>query len=672
MAICPKCNKEVREGSKFCRECGAALEPVVAESVSEEVTVAEEVLAEEALPVEETPVEQQSEQPEKPKNKFKAALAAVLAKLPIDFRKKKVKIWTAVIAAVLVVVMVLSIVLSVLGRNNYVLYLKEGELMFSGLSNIKPFQVTDDSTTASAAYYTRISKNEKTIFYLDDVEGGVGKLYYRELNKPKKDAEKIDSDVSHFMVNEQGNRVTYYKEGKLYQHNLKDREKLASDVKAGNWAVSEDGKNVIWLNQDGKAYFLKVGSKKEKIDSNITQIIQASDDCKTVWYLKDDNLYVKESKKDKKKIASDVETVLCVYETGELYFTKSDTKTISLKDYVIDDMKEIDAQMVEPEYPNLGDFFDIYDDYDEAYNAYYDAVDAYYEARDAWWDKQDRDDLRTDLEGETLEFDVYDLYFYDGKKVKTVAENIDRYELECSYNKAVIAFNTFAETEVEKIKLSEVSYLYEVREHVEYAFEMHEAMYVAVQDSKTKVTLNDIDEIQISPDGKMIYAFCESDLDTEKGDLYKIAISGKKLKTAEKIASDAYAYGVEFVEGNKLAYFKDVEGDCGTLYIDKKKIDSEVSIYSVYYYEALKGILYCTDVDDEDESYTLMQYKDNKKTEIAEDVHDYEVTSKGKIVYLCDYNVDKSEGDLYLYDKKDSKQIDDEVSMIITIRSWND
>ena len=67
-----------------------------------------------------------------------------------------------------------------------------------------------------------------------------------------------------------------------------------------------------------------------------------------------------------------------------------------------------------------------------------------------------------------------------------------------------------------------------------------------------------------------------------------------------------------------------------------------------------------------------MQYKDNKKTEIAEDVHDYEVTSKGKIVYLCDYNVDKSEGDLYLYDKKDSKQIDDEVSMIITIRSWND
>ena len=306
MAICPKCNKEVREGSKFCRECGAALEPVVAESVSEEVTVAEEVLAEEALPVEETPVEQQSEQPEKPKNKFKAALAAVLAKLPIDFRKKKVKIWTAVIAAVLVVVMVLSIVLSVLGRNNYVLYLKEGELMFSGLSNIKPFQVTDDSTTASAAYYTRISKNEKTIFYLDDVEGGVGKLYYRELNKPKKDAEKIDSDVSHFMVNEQGNRDTYYKEGKLYQHNLKDSQKLASDVKAGNWAVSEDGKNVIWLNQDGKAYFLKVGSKKEKIDSNITQIIQASDDCKTVWYLKDDNLYVKESKKDKKKIASEV------------------------------------------------------------------------------------------------------------------------------------------------------------------------------------------------------------------------------------------------------------------------------------------------------------------------------------------------------------------------------
>lgn len=682
MAICPKCNKEVREGSKFCRECGAPLEELVPESVSEEVPaaedtpveqpkVAEEAPAEQPMVAEEAPAEQQEETPEKPKNKFKAALAAILAKLPIDFRKKKVKIWTAVIAAVLVLVLVLSIVLSFLGRNNYVLYLKEGELMFSSLSNVKPFQVTEDSTTASAAFYTRLSKDEKRIFYLDDIESGVGKLYYREVNKPKKDAEKIDSDVSQFMINEQGNRVTYYKEGKLYQHNLKDREKLASDVKYGNWTVSKDGKNVLWLNQDGKAYFLKVGSDKEKVDSNITRILQVSEDCKTVWYFKDENLYVKESKKTKKKIASDVADVLCIYESGGIYFLKGDTETITLKDYVIDDMKESDAQMVEPVYPSWSEYYDRYEDYDQAWDAYDAAVDAYYEARDAWWDKEDRDDLRRDLEGETIEIEVYDLYFYNGKKVKTVAKNVDRYGMDYANQNATIVFGVFEDKEVEKVKISEVVYLYQIRNAVEDAFEVYSGCYVAVQDSKTKVNLTDVDRIQVADNGKMLYALCNVEHGDE-GDLYKIAVSGKSLKKAEKIASDVCTYDIDFVDGNKLAYFKDVTNSSGTLYIDKKKIDSEVSLYSVNYFEDLKGITYHTDIDEDDDSYTLMMYKDKKKTEIAEDVHSFVVTRKGKIVYICDYNTDRNEGDLYLYDKKESKQIDDEVSRIIVIPSWND
>lgn len=673
MITCPKCNKELEDGTKFCEQCGAEIYEMIycnncGEKTSTEFQFCQNCGA--SLAVEEvTPAEEEAVAP---KTKIQAVKEAIVTRLPFDVKSKKVKLWSAVVAAALVVVMILSMVLSYFGRNNFVLYLKDGELMYTGLSNIKPFEVTEDSTTSYGASYTMLSKDGKKIFYLDEVTETGGKLYYREVNKPKKDAEKIDSDVMQFMINEKGNRVTYYKDGKIYQHNLKDKDKLASNVKSGNWSASKDGKNIIWMDTDGKAYFLKVGKDKEKIDSNITRIIKATEDCKTVWYMKDDNLYVKESKKDKEKIASNVDSVVCIYDSGELYFRKKETDTISLKDYVIDDKKDSDAQMIEPEYPSLSDFLDIYETYDEAYDAYDKARDEYYDARDEWWEKEDRDGLREDLENETIEVEQYDLYYYNGKKVKTIAKNIDRYSMDYAADQAVLAYSVFEKEEVEKVKLSEIDYMYQLRDKVESALEIVGDTYVAIKDKTSKLSLNDIETLNISTDGKMIYAVCDMDEETSEGDLYKIAVSGKKLKKAEKIASDAYAYGIVFVEDNKLAYFKDVDGETGDLYVEKAEVDSDVAVYSVQYSEDLKGILYKTEVDEKNDTYTLKQYKGKKDIEIADDVYSYSVTPNGKIVYLTDYDTDKNEGDLYLYKKSKPQQIDDEVSRIITIRSWDD
>ena len=675
MITCPKCNKELEDGTKFCEQCGAEIYETVycnncGEKTSTEFQFCQNcgasLAVEEVAPAEEVTAT--------PKTKIQAVKEAIVTRLPFDVKSKKVKLWSAVVAAALVVVMILSMVLSYIGRNNFVLYLKDGELMYTGLSNIKPFEVTDDSTTNYAASYTMLSKDGKKIFYLDDVGENGGKLYYREVNRPKKDAEKIDSDVMQFMINEKGNRVTYYKDGKIYQHNLRDREKLANDVKSGNWSASKDGKNIIWMDNDGKAYFLKVGKDKEKIDSNITSILKASEDCKTVWYMKDDNLYVKESKKDKEKIASNVDSVVYIYDSGDLYFRKKETDTISLKDYVIDDKKDSDAQMIEPEYPSLSDFLDIYETYDEAYDAYDKARDEYYDARDEWWEKEDRDGLREDLENETIEVEQYDLYYYNGKKVKTIAKNIDRYSMDYAADQAVLAYSVFEKEEVEKVKLSEIDYMYQLRDKVESALEIVGDTYVAIKDKTSKLGVDDIESLSISADGKMIYAVCDVDEDTSEGELYKIAVSGKKLKKAEKIANDAYSYGIVFVDDNKVAYFKDVDEnrDYGDLYIDKTEVDSEVAIYSVQYYEDLKGILYKTDVDEDNDTYTLKQYKGNKDIEIADDIYSHSVTPSGQIVYLTDYDTEKGEGDLYLYKKSKPKQIDDEVSRIISIRSWED
>ena len=56
--------------------------------------------------------------------------------------------------------------------------------------------------------------------------------------------------------------------------------------------------------------------------------------------------------------------------------------------------------------------------------------------------------------------------------------------------------------------------------------------------------------------------------------------------------------------------------------------------------------------------------------EIADDVYDYIVTPSKQIVYLCEYDVDDAEGELYLYKKNKPQKIDDEVSAIIYIYAW--
>ena len=51
---------------------------------------------------------------------------------------------------------------------------------------------------------------------------------------------------------------------------------------------------------------------------------------------------------------TDVESVVAVYETGEIYYSKSEDKDVTLWDFVEDDMAKADAKAeepVEPEYP---------------------------------------------------------------------------------------------------------------------------------------------------------------------------------------------------------------------------------------------------------------------------------------------------------------------------------
>lgn len=362
------------------------------------------------------------------------------------------------VAVVAVLILVISLIAGGGGKakNDFALYLKDSEIFLSDLKkDSEAWQLTsrlvdtedvDDEDLADSGHtlgmYTCVSEDGKYIFFPDKVGGDDGiSLYYREIANPEADAIKIDSGVRSYTVNTSATIVTYLKgdEGNLYQYKLAEdsKDKVASEVEG--FEVSDDGTKIGYINSEGSLYLKYADKDKEKIASEVSSLEYLTDDFKTVYYIKEGSLYKQVEGEDRVKIASDVYNVIKIYETGEIYYLTSEYGGISLMDYVTDDMKDADASITEPSYPDYPSspsrpYWRDYDtdaEYDAAYAAYEDAYEAweaecdrmeteYYAAREAYYAKLSRDVLREDLEERTLEQSSYSLCFYNGTEAVVI------------------------------------------------------------------------------------------------------------------------------------------------------------------------------------------------------------------------------------------------------------
>ncbi len=286
MTTCPKCGAQFADGTKFCEACGEKLPEV-------EVVVNET----------------ENEQPKENK----------AGKIPA----RLIKIGAIAVVAVIAVIVLCSLIFSG-GENNFALYKKDGELFYTNVPKFKPFELTSDYENGDDLTPI-LSKDGTKIFYSDKDDGS---LYFRYVNKPKKDAEKIASDVDDYEINEKANLVTYIKGGDLYQHNLKESEKIKSGV-VEFW-TSENGKKILFVD-DGNNLYIKNGNKDaEKIKGEINYVYYVSGDLSTIYYEADGTLFCKKGNKDGQKIDSDVSRVLNIYDSGEVFYLKEnegDTNT---------------------------------------------------------------------------------------------------------------------------------------------------------------------------------------------------------------------------------------------------------------------------------------------------------------------------------------------------------
>ncbi len=726
--FCPNCGAEADSKFAFCQNCGASLSapvvqtpavaapaaptPVVVEgataildtvaeidnqAVSNQPTAeaADDVQAHAApTPVVEAPVAKAYSAPAIASAHTAAPETPVVEANTADKKKSKKPLLAILISAVslvLVVAIVLTTVFFSAGNKpNYVLYVKDKEIVYTGISHIKPTVITDklvdsasiknDISTIGNALgrYTYVTDDGKGIFYIDKISSSSYGIYYRKLNKKNQQPIKIDSDIDNFAISSNGKKLVYISDDKLYEHDLEVKTKIANDV--SSFTVSEDFKSIIYIkDMDEDTYTgtlcIKKGKKDTTIDHSVSQIVYVSEDFKTVYYDTEDALY-KWNGKRADKVVDDIYTTVAAYDTDEVYFVRENESTINVMDYVEDDMKASDATMKEPVRPTypVRDDVDYSLPYDEWLDAYYAAeekferereqyqkdLDEYYEKSDLWDVKEYRDELRSKLKSMTVDNNYRTLYYFDGKNEKPITDSF-AYTARSADEKAVLLYRAYEAQNISKVKLSSITSVYDVKEMITEALESDTSYQIAVKDNSSAIDY-EISRISLHDDDDKIYMI--ADAKDYHGDLYSAKITGKGLGDIIKIDSDVYTYSTLY-NSNQLIYFKNVDDktDSGDLYIGNKFVDDDVYIYQIDL-DKDGNIAYITDYDSKNSCGTLNYYKGKSKM-VADDVHSFIFTPKGELVYLSDFSNKTYDGTLYLYKGRKSKQIDTDVSCII-------
>lgn len=689
MLTCPKCHAQLEDGSRFCDSCGAPIPEQAAEPVQAPDPAPQPIETETSAPkaaycpqcgqiiTDNSPFCPNCGNPLNGPDLHKNGDQKTRGEEPdggkTGQKKSKKGFIFAGIGVVLVAALVLVFVL-ISGNTggsskNYAVYVKDKEIYYTGFSKNDPLQVTSRladsgdidnydfaSNSGELGAMCRLSKDGSLLFFPDRLsysDDGYS-LYWRNINKPKEEAVKIDSDVLTYSVSEDSSYITYRKNDTLYQYDRKkeDKQKIASDVRMYN--VSDDGKIILYMNTENVLYRAEKGADREKIDSDVSSLSYVSDDLATVLYIKDGTLYRKNGDSDKEKISSDVDNVLASYESGEIYFIKADTAEVPLSDYVYDDKKESDASLKEPEYPG--------------WNATEAEYEAYQNAYDEYNAKLQRDNFRQYLEEEKMELTTYTLCYYDGEEETTVSDSFSYNSYSRAVDEAVITYTAYDAEDDIGVKLSELENVYDVSNMVTDALYSASEVYVAVGSTVCPLDRETSGSLTLSRDGKELYYFDEISENGEYGELYKVEISSSgELENTELYESDVYPGMIYFVSDDKLLYFKDYKENKGEMYINQEKVDYDVYMYTINYDEDLDKVIYFTDWNSEKGYGTLKLYSKKEAKKIADDVRDYSTLPNGDVLYLYDYSQKYYHGDLYLWSGKNAEKIDDSVVCILPV-----
>ncbi len=642
MALCPNCNTEALDGDQFCHHCGAKIPEVSAipPAPADEPTAA---VTKETVFCPQCGKEITTEFAFCQHCGASTAMipgVAVPAPIPeiprVGKKPKPVLLLGGIGAAVLVALaVVLFLIFGGKPKNNYAVYLKDDEIYFSKLKGIsRPWQITDNlnETPSSASYFygrtnynfVVTSKDGKYIFYpnefrQDSYVTHSFQLCYKKTGSAGAAEITIDSDVSSYKVNDSATIVTYIKDNSLYQYSMrkKDSDKIASDIRS--FRVSEDGKNLLYYDAEGNIC-IKYGNKSaEKIIGENGYIQHITEDFKTVYFSEKGVLYKCVNGKAPVELLSDFQHIIKIYDSGEIYFTTRQYDSTKLADYVTDDVAD------DPAYDRLRDY----------------------------------------IQQETIDYS-FCLCYFDGKKETVLNDRLINDTFRYAAEAPVIAYRAYNQDAAKKVKLSQITNSEFTETAVRNALSESAELCIATGAVASVVEVEDTTRnIMINSSGTDGY-YIEDEV------LYHISIKKNKVGKPTKYASDVDSYYCFLISDDQIVYFKDmnIRGGTGELYVNKKKVASDVYAPSLTVYENSNSIYFYTDIDS---NYgmpigALNVFQNGKVHKIAPDVYLYTVTPNGQVLYLRDFRAKDETGTLYQWKNGRSKEIDTGVSYLIPVQ----
>lgn len=682
--FCPNCGKENEENAKFCIDCGAPLETEEASAETSANGAASEVKEDGEVStssVSETAEGAETAQTDSQSSTDSASENTGEYEQEYESEKKNrsgKKIVSGIIALVIVIAAVLAIAKFIGGNKDDkidygkypIIYQKDDEVMVRPDGKKESYVLADKDSMSDYDMYTygkvQIAKGGDAIFFADNLSDTSYRLYYRETKQMTPKGKNTDSkglriakDVTSFQVMPEGDGVVYMSDGDLCYSDLKEEKKIANE--ADSYRISSDGKKIIY-ESDGTYYLCGLGKKDspEKIDSDITEWVSEFNEYNDIYYIKEGNLYNKPYGKDKQKVASDVSDAYLIGEN--VYVITEETKELKYDDLFIDDISDNAENLVNPDdikKPDYDDYED-YDAYSEAYDKYWDEYQA---ARDAYRAYEDIDEIKEEFNEDPFEVSSYTLHRVDGKELKKVDEGLQSSFINLSGN---YGFYKKSETgEIEKLKLSEVSSVYDARNQLYDMVDKDSSpgtIYIITESGKT-IKGFDVDgqatSFMVSENGKYLYCM-QSEEYYGYGELVRYNIGSKGLSGEKVLLEDIMDYSCysdDFIIAQN-------EDDELIGFIDGK--EQTITDENSTNYEYYDGTLYFID-DYSDDSGDLVKYKNGKKETLAIDVYSFSIYDENKIAYIRDYSSSKNYGDLYTCNKNGKKEtlIDTDVSQII-------
>ena len=685
---CPNCGKTLPSGARFCQSCGAPItaqaEPAAAQT--EPAAVQAEPAAAQAEPIAawaEAPTARTRDAAASAKNTIAAKVKAAGSRSSAEGTPKRKKptakiIGISAVAVVLVVAIILGITL-IPGKHasNTAIYLKDGDLcvlpnvkkntdlltmqMFSDpdylegeISDLWDYQ---NFSEACSAYVATLSKDGSKFFYISSTENNDEiRLYYIDLKAKNATPVRISGGVVlAYSVNESATLVTFMRaDNNLYQYDMQSgkAEEFASDLEE-YFVASRDGSKIVYTTENGLYLYSGLG-KTEKLSNDYCSRVYTPDDAlSTIYYVDEDNtLFCNKTGKaeDSFKIASGVDTLYGLTENGVYYTT--DRKTVTMYDYVNQDLLSVDPDSLErPEYP-----FSFEYDTDAEYQA---AMKQYKADMEVYEHANDLRELQKDLS--YIPYALVTLNYFNGSSASVVAEDVFRGSISSAdtyAHAAAVLEYTYPDPEkaaaltvddMEAIIDSNYSYASTASDHIHNKIC---SSSVAVNGTACASDL-DIYRICLTEDGQTACIITKNP-DNSDIDLYQAGISGNSLQTPTQIASDID--NLQII-GSNAVFWKD-----SAVFVNDVRIDDDVLADHVAFRD--DGSFVYLVGEEDDNSYQLKSYKDGKTTTIADDVFNFGFTTGGELLYLRDYNTDRSAGTLYLYNGKDSTKLDDDVFII--------